>query len=60
MRKKCKPDSKLTLLNISPRIQASAPWIAPQTFDLRVERLMSERRFFSSSILVSSSYAEVS
>ena len=39
MRKKCKPDNKLTLLNTSPRIQVSAPWIAPQTFDLRVERL---------------------
>lgn len=59
MRKKCKPDSKRTLLNTCPRIQVSAPWIAPQTSDLRAESL-SERRFFSSSILASYSYAEVS
>ena len=39
MKKKCKPDSKLTILNTSPRIPVSAPWIAPQTFDLRVGRL---------------------
>ena len=38
MRKKCKPESKRTLLNTCPRIQVSAPWIAPQSFYLRAER----------------------
>ena len=39
MRKKCKPESIRTLLNTCPRVQVSAPWIAPQSFDLRAERL---------------------
>lgn len=38
MRKKGKPDNKQILLNRCPRIQVSAPRIAHQTFDLKVDR----------------------